>query len=95
MLGHSRHHNNRGLADTDRGVRALKASLWVLGLTAAAEAVAVWFTGSVALLLIAAISFFGMSLGAIANGALSLAAILACPVGMYFMMRMMNKKERG
>ena len=47
------------------------------------------------LLVVVAISFFGLSLGAIANGALSLAAILACPVGMYFIMRMMNKKERG
>ena len=46
------------------------------------------------LLVVVAISFFGLSLGAIANGALSLAAILACPVGMYFMMRMMNKKEQ-
>ena len=46
------------------------------------------------LLLIAAISFFGLSLGAIASGAFSLAALLACPVGMYLMMRMMmnNKK---
>ena len=43
------------------------------------------------LLLLAAISFFGLSLGAIASGALSLGAVLACPVGMYFMMRTMNK----
>jgi hypothetical protein len=40
-------------------------------------------------LLFAAIAFFGFSLGAIASGALSLAALLACPVGMYLMMRMM------
>jgi len=33
------------------------------------------------LLLVAAISFFGLSLGAIASGALSLVAVLACPVG--------------
>ena len=46
MLGHSHHHGNRGLADTDRGIRALKVSLLVLGLTAAAEAVVVWFTGN-------------------------------------------------
>lgn len=44
------------------------------------------------LLLVAAISFFGLSLGAIATGALSLAAVLACPLGMYLMMRTMNKK---
>ena len=46
------------------------------------------------LLLIAAISFFGLSLGAIANGALSLAALLACPVGMFLMMRMMMKDKK-
>jgi len=44
------------------------------------------------LLLVAAISLFGVSLGAIASGALSLAAVLACPVGMYLMMRMMSKR---
>ena len=44
------------------------------------------------LLLVAGISLFGLSLGAVASGALSLAAVLACPVGMYLMMRMMNKK---
>tara|TARA_B100000315_G_C14036925_1_gene345758 strand:+ start:265 stop:498 length:234 start_codon:yes stop_codon:yes gene_type:complete len=44
------------------------------------------------LLLVAAITLFGVSLGAMASGALSLAAILACPLGMYFMMRMMNQK---
>jgi hypothetical protein len=43
------------------------------------------------LLLLAAISLFGLSLGAIASGALSLAAVLACPVGMYLMMRNMSK----
>jgi hypothetical protein len=32
-----------------------------------------------------------LSLGAIASGALSFAALLACPVGMYFMMRSMSK----
>lgn len=47
------------------------------------------------LLVVGAIAFFGLSLGAIASGALSLAAVLACPVGMYLMMRMMNKKEEG
>ena len=44
------------------------------------------------LLLVAAISFFGLSLGAITSGALSLVALLACPVGMFLMMRMMSKK---
>src|SRR5438105_2025415 len=43
------------------------------------------------ILLIAAISFFGLSLGAIASGTLSLMALLACPVGMLLMMRMMMK----
>jgi len=46
------------------------------------------------LLLAAAIAFFGLSLGSIAIGALSLAALLACPVGMFLMMRMVNKKEK-
>ena len=41
------------------------------------------------LLLVAAIAFFGLSLGAFASGALSLVALLACPVGMFLMMRMM------
>jgi hypothetical protein len=45
------------------------------------------------LLLVAAISFFGLSLGAIASGALSLAAVLACPLGMWIMMRMMMSKK--
>lgn len=44
------------------------------------------------LLLLVAISFFGLSLGAMVSGALSLAAVLACPVGMYLMMRNMSKK---
>jgi hypothetical protein len=46
------------------------------------------------LLLIAAISFFGLSLGAIASGALSVVALLACPVGMFLMMRMMMKDKK-
>jgi len=61
-----------------------------------------WFKGPLGmavccaapLLLVAAISFFGLSLGAIASGALSLAVILACPVGMYLMMRMMMKGKK-
>ena len=44
------------------------------------------------LLLVAAVSLFGLSLGAIAGGLLVLAAALACPLGMYFMMRMMMKR---
>lgn len=57
------------------------------------------------LLLVAAITLFGISLGALVSGSLSLAALLACPVGMYLMMRMMRndksigvqarKKDRG
>ena len=46
------------------------------------------------LLLFAAIAVFGFSLGAIASGALSLVALLACPIGMYLMMRMMMKDKR-
>ena len=46
------------------------------------------------LLLVAAIAFFGLSLGAIASGALSLVALLACPVGMFLMMRMMVKDKK-
>ena len=46
------------------------------------------------LLLVAAISFFGLSLGAIASGTLSLVALLACPVGMFLMMRMMMKDKK-
>jgi len=45
------------------------------------------------LLLVATIAFFGLSLGAIASGAVSLVALLACPVGMYVMMRMMMKDK--
>src|SRR5258705_12579915 len=39
------------------------------------------------LLLVVAVSFFGFSLGALASGALSIAAVLACPVGMVLKMR--------
>jgi hypothetical protein len=46
------------------------------------------------LLLVAAIAFFDLSLGAIASGAVSLVALLACPVGMYVMVRMMMKDKR-
>ena len=51
MLGHSHHHHDpSGSTGTARGILALKFSLWVLGLTAAAQAVVVWLSGSVALL---------------------------------------------
>ena len=43
------------------------------------------------LLLVAAIAFFSLSLGTIASGALSLVALLACPVSMFLMMRAMMK----
>ena len=46
------------------------------------------------LLLVATIAFFGLSLGALASGALSLVALLACPVGMFLMMRMMMKGKK-
>jgi hypothetical protein len=46
------------------------------------------------LLLFAAIAFFGLSLGALTSGALSLAALLACPVGMFLMMRMILKDKK-
>lgn len=45
------------------------------------------------LLLIAAVTLFGISLGALAGGFLSVAALLACLVGMYVMMRLINRKE--
>ena len=51
MLGHSHHHHDpTESTGTARGIQALKFSLWVLGLTAAAQAVVVWLSGSVALL---------------------------------------------
>jgi hypothetical protein len=34
-------------------------------------------------------------IAAVAGSALSVAAALACPLGMYFMMRAMMKRERG
>jgi hypothetical protein len=46
------------------------------------------------LLLFAAIAVFGFSLGAISSWALSSLALLACPVGMYLMMRMMMRDKR-
>jgi cation diffusion facilitator family transporter len=50
-LFHShRHHDISIFAGSDKGIRALKISLWVLGLTAFAQAPVVWLSGSVALL---------------------------------------------
>jgi hypothetical protein len=45
-------------------------------------------------LLVGAITLLGISLGTLASGVLSLAALLACPVGMYLMMRMMAKEKK-
>ena len=61
-----------------------------------------WFKGALGMaiccaapiLLIAAISFFGLSLGAIASGTLSFVTLLACPVGMFLMMRMMMREKK-
>ena len=48
---HSHHHGDiSGFINTEKGIRTLKVSLGVLGLTAAAQAVVVWLSGSVALL---------------------------------------------
>ncbi len=49
------------------------------------------------LLLLAAIPFLGAafgSLAAVGSGLLSLVALLACPVGMFLMMRMMMKDNK-
>lgn len=46
------------------------------------------------LLILAAIAFLGLSFGAIASRALSRVALLACPVGMFLMMRMMMKDKK-
>jgi hypothetical protein len=49
------------------------------------------------LLLLAAIPFLGFSLGsyaALGSGLLSIVALLACPVGMYPMMRMMKTDKK-
>jgi hypothetical protein len=62
-----------------------------------------WLTGpfgmaiccAAPLLLVAAVTLFGISLGALASGFLSLAVLVACPVGMYLMMRMMAKQNAG
>lgn len=62
-----------------------------------------WFKGALGMaiccaapiLLFAAISFFGLSLGAIASETLSLVVLLACPVGMFLMMRVMIREKQG
>jgi hypothetical protein len=62
-----------------------------------------WLKGGIAmaiccaapLLLVAAVTVFGISLGALASGFVSVAALLACPAGMYLMMRMMNKNAKS
>lgn len=49
------------------------------------------------LLLLAAIPFLGLTFGsyaAVGSGLLSIVALLACPVGMYLMMRMMMKDKK-
>jgi hypothetical protein len=49
------------------------------------------------LLLLAAIPFLGLTFGsfaAVGSGLLSIVALLACPVGMYLMMRMMSKEKK-
>jgi cation diffusion facilitator family transporter len=51
FVAHSHHHHNvSSAALTDTGIRVLKISLVILGATAAAQALVVWLTGSVALL---------------------------------------------
>jgi hypothetical protein len=47
------------------------------------------------LLLVAAVAFFGISLGALASGFLTVAALLACPIGMFLMVRMMMKHGKN
>ena len=49
---------------------------------------------AVPLLLVGVVVAFGLSLGAIASGALTLIALLACSVVMFLMMRMMTDKQR-
>ncbi len=49
------------------------------------------------ILLLAAIPFLGATFGSLTaagSGLLSIVALLACPVGMYFMMRMMMKDKK-
>ena len=46
------------------------------------------------LLVVGTIAFFGLSVGALASEAFSLMALLACPVAMLLMVRMMTKEEK-
>ncbi|HEU4344233.1 MAG TPA: hypothetical protein VFU31_21965 [Candidatus Binatia bacterium] len=49
------------------------------------------------LLLLTAIPFLGLTFGsfaAVGSGLLSIVALLACPVGMYLMMRMVMKEKK-
>ena len=79
--------SERGGAIEQTGVCPVEKKGWLKGPLAMAVCC------GAPLLLVAAVTFFGFSLGAIASGALSLAAVLACPVGMNLMMRMMMKKK--
>jgi hypothetical protein len=67
---------------------AMQAKSWIKG------ALGMAICCAAPLLLFAAIAVFGFSLGAIASGAVSLIALLACPVGMYLMMRIMMRDKK-
>jgi hypothetical protein len=67
---------------------AMQAQSWIKG------ALGMAICCAAPLLLFAAIAVFGFSLGAIASGAVSLIALLACPVGMYLMMRIMMRDKK-
>lgn len=47
------------------------------------------------ILLLAAVGLFGVSLAGAGSALMSVALVLACPVGMYLMMRMMMKNNSG
>lgn len=47
----------------------------------------------VPILLLATTSFFGVSLAAVGGTLLNLVAVLACPLGIYLVMRMMMNKK--
>lgn len=47
------------------------------------------------ILLLAAVALFGVSLAGAGSALMSVALVLACPVGMYLMMRMMMKNNSG
>jgi hypothetical protein len=74
--------------DTDAGGCKMHGKGWLRGgLTMAICCAA-------PVVLVGAVTLMGISLGAIASGALSLAALLACPLGMYLMMRMMRDDKK-